>query len=370
MLQPRDIKDLCEVLSASQSAFAVEGTGTKRGLGRPTEHLPKLSLAAFKGIHYYDAAELALEAGAATPLDEIEQLLAKHNQMLAFEPPDYGRLFGTARGSIGSALVCNLSGPRRLTAGAARDHILGIAGVSGSGEDFKGGGRVVKNVTGYDMPRLMAGSFGTLAALTSVTFKVLPKPEAEKTLVVPCSNVIEAGHIMRNAMQAPCDVSAAAFRHDLGVLLRLEGIAASVNERETRLRAVVNSPASLAENSSAAWRAVRDVDGLANVDDLIWKISVAPSEGPVLAQQLARRGAKTLLDWSGGLVWAAMPDLIDARALMTSGHAMLFRAGHEQRANTDVFHPLSTDVAALSERLKTSLDPKGILNPHRMHKAF
>jgi glycolate oxidase FAD binding subunit len=371
MLSPRDEKDLIEIVARADQPFAVEGTGTKRGLGRPAEG-EVLSLAGFKGVTMYEPSELVLEAGAATPLDEIEILLQRNNQQLAFEPPDYSAVYGTSRGSIGSLLMCNLSGPRRLTAGAARDHILGVAGVSGHGENFKGGGRVVKNVTGYDMPRLLAGSFGTLAALTRVTFKVLPRPETEVTLIVPCTDFADAGQIMRLAMQAPCDVSCAAYLPKEGVMLRLEGIAASVTDRVQRLKILVQRECREISGSASQtqWRQLRDLGWLSQTTSTIWKISVPPTDGPELAEKLEALGARVILDWSGGLVWAEMDEFFNVRTLMKAGQAMLFRAPDQIRATEDVFHPQAADLSALSARVKKSLDHKGLFNPRRMYKAF
>jgi glycolate oxidase FAD binding subunit len=259
-----------------------------------------------------------------------------------------------------------------LTAGAARDHILGVHGVSGFGEAFTGGGKVVKNVTGYDMPRLLAGSFGTLAAITSVVFKVLPKPETEATLIVPCADYSIAGQIMRAAMQAPCDVSCAAFDPNVGVLLRLEGIAASVTDRKSRLIRLINQDCHEAAGSasSAYWKSIRDLRWLIHGDSIVWKISVPPSDGPEVAQALISQGARVVLDWAGGLVWAEMPEMKNVRVLMKFGQAMVFRAPTEVRAHAEVFQPQPPELFALSRRLKNSLDPKGLFNPGRMYSEF
>jgi glycolate oxidase FAD binding subunit len=371
MLSPGDEKDLIEIIARADQPFAVEGMGTKRDLGRPAQG-QVLSLAAFKGVTMYEPSELVLEAGAATPVDEIETLLHRNNQQLAFEPPDYSAVFDSSRGSIGSLLACNLSGPRRLTAGAARDHILGVAGVSGRGEHFKGGGRVVKNVTGYDMPRLLAGSFGTLAALTSVTFRVLPRPETEVTLIVPCTDFIDAGRVMRIAMQAPCDISCAAYLPREGVMLRLEGIAASVADRVQRMKILVQRECREISGSVSQrqWRIIRDLGWLSKTTSTIWKISVPPTDGPELAKELEARGSRVVMDWSGGLVWAEMDDFINVRALMKAGQALVFRAPDQVRATEDIFHPQAADLSALSARVKQSLDPKSLLNPQRMYRDF
>jgi glycolate oxidase FAD binding subunit len=368
IITPKDEKELADAVASARGPFAVDGLGSKRGLGRPTTQEQTLSLAAFSGVNYYEPAELVIEAGAATPLDEIESLLDKNNQQLAFDPPDYSRLFGTARGSIGGVLACNLSGSRRLTAGAARDHILGVRGVSGRGEIFKAGGRVVKNVTGYDISKLMAGSFGTLAALTSVTFKVLPKPETETTLVCKVEDVHEAGEVMRAAMQSPHDVSCAAYNPGRGVMLRVEGIVASVKNRTQSLIKQLNrSPEHVDEGHSRdMWRGIRDATAFSG--GCIWRISVAPGEGPRLAEILSRElSASYVLDWSGGLIWLGA-DGTDIRGMMDNGHAMLWRAPDDVRCRIDAFHPQPPALSALSARVKQAFDPRGLFNPGRMYE--
>src|SRR5438045_4268573 len=181
-LTPTDIDELREAVAealAAEEPLEVVGGGSKRRLGRPLQTAHTLELSRLSGIRDYAPSELVLTAGAATPLAEIERALSEHNQMLAFEPPGWGGLLGVedAAPTLGGILACNLSGPRRIKAGAARDHFLGFSAVSGRGEIFKAGGKVVKNVTGYDLPKLMAGSYGTLAALEEATVKVLPQPE-------------------------------------------------------------------------------------------------------------------------------------------------------------------------------------------------
>jgi glycolate oxidase FAD binding subunit len=372
MLTPRDQADLCELVSSVNGSLSISSFGSKSMLGRPMHDTQDVSLINLRGITLYEPAELVVEARVATPLSEVETLLAENNQQLAFEPPDYSRILGSNhRGSIASVLACNLSGPRRLTAGAARDHILGVEGVSGLGEPFKGGGRVVKNVTGYDMPRLLAGSFGTLAALSTVTFKVLPRPESELTIGIPGADLVEAGALMRLVMQAPLDVSCAAWTPLHGVLLRLEGIAASVAERRIRLALLVKRGmvTETDERSRRLWDAVRDLSEIDDGAPIIWKISVPPSDGPILAQALLVRGAKIIMDWSGGLVWAAMTEFFDVRTIMVQGQALLFKAPAEIRETHAVFHPQSPDLARLSARLKSSLDPQRRFNPGRMYKS-
>ncbi len=373
---PNTAEDVAEIIRGRTKPFSVEGLGTKQTLGHGRSH-EVLSLKKLSGVTLYEPEELVLEAKAATPFKDIVALLEKHNQHLAFDPPDYSKLFYERNsGSIASLLTCNLSGPRRLTQGAARDHILGVSGVSGRGEIFKGGGRVVKNVTGYDIPKLMAGSYGTLAALTSVTFKVLPKPEAECSIIIPCTDYLEAGKIMRKALQQSVDVSCAAFQLGIGVVLRLEGIESSVADRSSRLLKTLDSNAEKtdAPHSQKLWRSIRNLEDLADKTTTIWRVSVAPTHGAMLATVLQNTyGAKILLDWCGGLMWVEMPEeycAVNIRDHITTGHAMLFRATPEVKRVVDVFHPQSADLAKLSQRVKQSFDPAGILNPGRMNRNW
>jgi glycolate oxidase FAD binding subunit len=187
--RPTDEKQLAEIVSAaldSEEPLEIVAGGSKRGLGRPLQAPHTLDVSGFSGIRQYEPEELVLSAGAATPMDEIERALAAKRQMLAFEPADWRALLGSGgQGqTLGGIISCNLAGPRRIRQGAARDHFLGFQGVSGRGEAFKAGGRVVKNVTGYDLCKLLAGSYGTLAVMTEITVKVLPLPEATRTVAL------------------------------------------------------------------------------------------------------------------------------------------------------------------------------------------
>src|SRR6266581_6416874 len=257
-LKPRTAKDVEDAVQWALSrgaALELIGRGTKRAIGRPAQSDHTLDLSGVSGVILYEPEELVLSAQAGTPLDEIEALLAARGQHLAFEPIDYGPLLAGAlsRGTIGGVLAANLSGPRRIAAGAARDHFLGFEAVSGRGEAFKSGGRVVKNVTGYDVSKLIAGSWGTLAALTTVTIKTLPRPQTQATVVVSGLDDATAVRAMAAAMATSCDVSGAAHlppavasRIGLGVatgrsltLLRLEGVGPSVDHRRGTLSAAM-----------------------------------------------------------------------------------------------------------------------------------
>ena len=402
---PADLAELRDAVAAGLAAeepIEIVGGGSKRALGRPLQTPHLLDLSRLSGIRDYAPSELVLTAGAATPLAEIERTLAEAGQMLAFEPPDWRALLGgegepACQPTLGGALACNLSGPRRIKAGAARDHFLGFRAVSGRGESFKAGGKVVKNVTGYDLCKLMAGSYGTLAALEEVTVKVLPRSEAVATVLFSGVAPGPAVRLMGMALGSPHEVSGAAYLpagtaglREGRVALRVEGPAPSVMARRDSLlqehRAVIQG-AGTAEllgdaKSAALWRAVGEVAPLLEPGErAVWRISVAPARGAELAEALARAlGAEFLLDWGGGLVWAAVPELAGAndagaeairRAIRGSdgsgtGHATLVKGSAALRRAVAVFEPLPAPLTALSRRVKEAFDPKHILNPGRM----
>jgi glycolate oxidase FAD binding subunit len=395
-----------DVEAAVKSALAaghtldIIGSGSKRAIGRAAQWDLTLDLSALTGVTLYEPDELVLSAKAATPLADIEALVAAHDQQLAFEPMDYGPLLGLPahQGTIGGMIACNLAGPRRVKAGAARDHFLGFSAVSGRGETFKSGGRVVKNVTGYDLPKLMAGSWGTLAVMTDVTIKVLPKPETEQTLALSGLDDARAVAAMNAALGSLGEVSAAAHlpaavaarlevSNLLGAsaltVLRLEGVAPSIRHRFDLLRDLLRpfgkANAIEAEASQALWRAIRDATPFAaasgNAKKPLWRISVAPMQGAQLAARVAAHSeADVLYDWAGGLVWLQLAASDDAGAAMVrplvaafGGHATLVRASPSIRAAVDVFQPPDPGVAMLSKRVKDGFDPKGVLNPGRIY---
>ena len=370
-MKPRDIKQLSEIIKSATAPFELIGLGTKRSLGRPIKATP-LNLSAFNKIISYEPEELILECGAATKLADIQKLLKTHNQMLAFEPPDYSALLGSElAGSIGGVLMCNHSGPRRLKAGAARDHILGASGVNGSGEIIKAGARVVKNVTGYDVPRLLAGSYGTLMAITSVIFKVLPAPETEQTLHVKCKDLPQAISLMAMALQTSADVSSAAFVPRQGFYLRLEGIAPSVAFRRKILEKVMTfKHETLSEvQSRLLWVGLRDVGPLMKYQRKpIWRISIPPMDVPRFLASLGQ--VDYFCDWAGGLIWLAAKSGTDVRKHITQGHATLFRADANTRDGGEVFHPQPPELRALSARVKQAFDPQALFNPSRMYKGI
>lgn len=391
---PAEVAAAVTLAAASKTPLAITGLGTKARLGRPAKYLRGLDLSALSGVTFYEPEDLALSALAATPIETIEALLATHNQELAFEPMSFGALYGTGAGTLGGCLMTNLSGPRRIKAGAARDHVLGVKAVSGRGEAFKAGGRVVKNVTGYDLARGLAGSFGTLAVATEITLKVLPRAETVATLILPALEPAAAVKALCAAMGEPVDVSGAAHLPPFAAkqqgfatsitALRLEGFSPSVNERFERL-ALSLKPFASAERLGAAasqilWTAIRDVAPLADPhENIIWKLSVAPTAGPQVAAAIAPfYPCEPMFDWSGGLVWLAfdsgLASSADAGAAIIrraiaengGGHATLVRASDAIRARTPVFEPQPEALEALSRRLKAQFDPHGILEPGRI----
>jgi glycolate oxidase FAD binding subunit len=395
VLKPRDGKDVGEAMRWAiehDKALEVAGQGTKRAIGRPSQTDVTLDMSALSGVTLYEPAELVLSARAGTPLAEIEALLDKNNQQLGFEPADYGPLLGgeTGGGTIGGVIAANLSGPRRIKTGAARDHFLGVTAVTGRGDTVKSGGRVVKNVTGYDLCKLFAGSWGTLGAMTDITVKVLPKPETEATVLVGGLDDARACDAMAAAMGSPFDVSGAAHLPDhvaswfaglpkaeASTVLRLEGHAPSVAHRKDTLAALLKpfGPVEIldAKDSAALWRSVRRLQPfVAARERPLWRISVAPRRGHEVAAAITP-AAQMFYDWAGGLIWVAMPfpDEPDAAAVRGAvaaigGHATLIRAPAAVRAVLDVFAPEAPGIAALNKRVKDSFDPKGVLNPGRM----
>ena len=383
-LAPRDEAELEEAIAwaaAHEVPLAVEGEGSKRGFGHAVEAGRRLTTAAMRGVSLYEPAELVLTAGAGTPLREIQGLLDQQGQQLAFEPADYGVILGgpAGRGTIGGAVAVNASGPRRIRAGAARDHVLGFRAVSGRGEPFKSGGRVMKNVTGYDLSKLMAGSHGTLGVMSEMTVKVLPKPETEETVLFRGLGDAAAVALMTAASGLPAEVSGFAHSPDGGgrTGLRLEGPAVSVASRRESLLAHFGGEAEvLADAASRAfWEDVRDVRPLAGRGEQLWRLSVAPADGAAVAARLAERGvpiAGRLYDWAGGLLWLALEAGRHGGALREglAGHATCVRAPDAVRAAEAVFHPQLPALAALSRRVKESFDPKRILNPGRMGEGL
>jgi glycolate dehydrogenase FAD-binding subunit len=395
---PRTADEVTEairwVLSAGGSLEVLAG-GSKRTLGRPVSAAHVLDVAALAGIVSYEPSELILTVRAGTPLRTIEAELGARSQCLAFEPPDLAPLLGTATaGTVGGAVATGLSGPRRFKAGAARDHVLGIAAVSGRGEAFVGGGKVVKNVTGYDIPKLMTGSYGTLAVLTEITLKVLPAPEHAHTALVTGLDIADAVRAMTAVLQSPADASGACHlpggivvpgksAASAATAFRLEGFAPSVAYRLARVNEQLASLGTVSvlegEESAAFWRAVRDAGPFVDPGfGTVWRISVPPAQAPAVAQRFQRALAdvELFLDWGGGLIWLAtrahaewVPAQVREALGDGTGHATLVRAPAILRSGVDVFQPQPAALAALSRRVKEQFDPARVLNPGRMYEG-
>jgi glycolate oxidase FAD binding subunit len=371
----------------------VRGHGSKAAIGRPVAADAVLDLGALSGVTAYEPAELVLTARAGTPLAEIEALLAGHGQVLAFEPMDFGPLLGEAGGaSIGGTIAANVSGPRRLKDGAARDHFLGFQAVSGRGEAFKAGGKVVKNVTGYDLSKLMAGSWGTLAVLTEVTLKVLPAPKTCATVAVLGLEAPDAARAMSRAVGSPADVSGAAHLPAsiaartgppaaVGAAavtaLRLEGFGPSVAARIETLKVLLGAFGEVVvldePDSLSLWRFIRDVRAFSGDGRLVWRVSAPPMAGPaILAAIQAEIACEGFFDWAGGLLWLAHAErdedgaAVRAACAAHAGQAMLVRAPADLRSTIEVFPPEAPPLAALTAKVKAGFDPLNILNPGRM----
>ncbi|EEQ93156.1 glycolate oxidase subunit GlcE [Brucella intermedia] len=397
ILKPQDeagVVDAVQEALAGSTPLEIIGHGSKRGIGHRVDAGHVLDVSELKGVTLYEPDELVLSAKAGTPMAVIEKLLSDNDQCFHFEPMDYGPLLSgeSGRGTIGGALAANLSGPRRLKAGAARDHVLGVRVVSGRGELFKSGGRVVKNVTGYDLSKGMANSWGTLGVATEVTFKVLPKPETAATLAVRGLTDEQAVRAMAMAMGSREEVASAAhlpptvanrfldgkLGWEAATVLRLEGFAPSVEHRSRQLQALLGGVVDVLNEAQShqLWREVRDVLPYANAGDnrAVWRVSMAPMLGWCMVDEFRRyAGVDAFYDWQGGLIWMRMeadPEAQTLRQLIAKyggGHATLVRAPESVRSSVEVFEPQPAALAALSQRLKHQFDPENILNPGRMH---
>lgn len=387
------------VASCAEKQIPIEvvGSGSKRAIGRPMEQAVTMTTASLRGITLYEPSELVMSARAGTPLSVIEAELASRGQMLAFEPVDLGPTTGGPKGmqTIGAVFATNLSGARRVQCGAARDHLLGIKAVNGRAEMFQSGGRVMKNVTGYDVARGLTGSWGTLAVLTEVTFKVLPWPETTATIVfvgLPDDLAVE---LMCAAMALPVEVSgavhlqapvAARLAHPglktMGksvTALRLENFGPAVAMRKQRIKEVLKVYGKALELDHSEtlefWGELRRLSVMPNRQSLLWRISTKPTMAPKLVAAIKRyMPAEAFYDWAGGLIWLEVPATADAgtaeirrASAVHGGHATLIRAEPGVRASVQVFQPLSPAVERLTRSLKAAFDPAGILNPGRMY---
>ncbi|WP_264049394.1 glycolate oxidase subunit GlcE [Methylobacterium flocculans] len=387
--EPHDEGAAAEIVraaAASTQRLRLVGGGTKAGIGRPAQDEATLSSAKLSGITLYEPAEMVVAARAGTPLCEVQALLADRGQMLPFEPMDHRGLMGTqGEPTFGAVAAANTSGPRRINAGAARDSLIGVRFVNGRGEAIKSGGRVMKNVTGLDLVKLMAGSWGTLGLLTEVTFKVLPRQERVATLAYAGLDDTRAIAALSAALGSPFELTGAAHL-PAGIdgaartLMRIEGFSESINYRLGELRRLLKrfgEPEILEGDGTAdLWARIRDATSLAEPREAaIWRIATAPTHGPALVAAIAaERDARWFYDWGGGLIWLATAATDDAGAATVraavrtqGGHATLVRAPDAVRAAVPVFEPLSEPLMRITMGIKAAHDPAGLFNLGRMY---
>ncbi|MCY4336763.1 MAG: glycolate oxidase subunit GlcE [Litoreibacter sp.] len=367
MINPASEAQLAEAVRDAKGPLKVIGGGT-RPIGAPVTG-EALTTRGLSGITLYEPGALTIVALSGTPLEEVEAALAKENQRLPFEPADYRGVFGTeGTPTIGGVVAANISGPRRIQAGACRDSLIGVRFVDGSGQALKNGGRVMKNVTGYDLVKLLAGSYGTLGVISEVSFKLLPGIAASATLTLKGQTVAEAVATLSKALGSPFEVSGAAYRNG-DTFLRIEGFADSVAYRTEQLSNLLGGDIEVESDKEAVaglWTAIGALDGFGTEGQDIWRISVKPSDAPSLIEALP--ASDTLIDWGGGLIWAACAPGTDLRAKAPeiSGHRTLFRASDETKQKLGAFHPEPAPIVALNEGLRSKFDPRSILNPGLM----
>lgn len=381
------VDDAVEVVrSALAERWTLElcGGGSKRGWGHPVAASRSVQLAPHSGVARYEPEELVLTVRPGTRLCELDELLGARGQTLGFEAPDFGPLWGGAVGeaTIGGTVACNASGPRRLRAGAARDHLLGAEFVNGRGEIVRTGGRVVKNVTGYDLCKLLAGSFGTLGIMTELTLRVVPRPATSVSLALPAPEADVATRAMIDLMSGEAAPSALAclpaaleepVQRDVGegglVLARFEGNYAGVAERARAAAQRFGGRLLDAEESAAAWTRIRDAVPFRGSGTL-WRLAIPPAALGALAEILEEHAHRRwLADWGGSLVWVASEEPADAGnvracAARVGGRATLFRSMATK--SCPVWPPLEPALAALNARLRASFDPAGLFNPGRL----
>jgi glycolate oxidase FAD binding subunit len=355
-MRPANEAELATMIGEATGPLCVQGGGT-RTLAPCGGTV--LDTSGLTGVELYEPGALTLVARAGTPLAEVEALLAAEGQRLPFEVPDMRGLLGREGVStLGGVVAANASGPRRVQAGAARDSLIGVRFVTGEGHVVKNGGRVMKNVTGYDLVKLLAGSWGTLGVLSEVSFKLLPVPEAGATLTLAGLSDRRAIEAMAAALGSPFEVNGAAHWPGQGTFLRIEGFSASVAYRAAQLQRSLAAFGTVeVEQGTERWAAIRDVVPFHGRAGDVWRIAVKPSDAPDL---VARAEAEAVLyDWGGGLVWALVAQGTDLRARLGSfaGHATRVRG-----QGAGVFHPEPAGVAALTRGLRAKFDPRGILN--------
>lgn len=385
-----EVRQCVLAAASSEESLEVVGAGSKRYYGRPVDAPRTLSLAAVKGIVDYQPEELIVVVLPGTPLNELEAVLAEKRQRLAFEPPQWG-----VGATIGGVVACNLSGPRRVQAGAVRDHLLGFTAITGRGELVHGGGRVVKNVTGYDLSKLMCGSFGTLAVLTELVLKALPAPETEQTVVLRGLEDAEGIALLTRAGRAPCGISGLAHlpadlrmppplldsvnKGKSATVMRLEGPGASLSHGTELLTGLAGGPVEILEQEQSRnlWRSIREVEPLIlEADQRLWRISLPAAQSAAFPPALGVSSLpRRFYDWGGGQLWCLLPQHMEAGqvhrlAREAGGNARIVRGGAPPAMETPVFPPLEPPNHKLHLQLKEAFDPNRVLNPGRMYSGI
>ncbi len=392
MLEPPDEAALANAVADAHAAgepLLIQGAGTKLGMLRPVQAACSLSTRRLTGATLYSPSELVFSARAGTTVRDVEAMLAERGQQLVAEPPDYAALLGTEPGTqtLGGIVATNLSGPRRVAWGAVRDHVLGLRSVDGTGAVMRAGGRVLKNVTGLDMCKLLTGSHGTLGVITEVTLKVLPAPEASGSVLLAGLDAARGVAALSAALGSPYGVSGAAYlpaeaaarigRREAVTLVRVEEFAASVAYRLARLEDELTrfGAAELLDETASrhAWAAIRDAAVLpVGAGEAVWRVSVRPSCGPAVLEAAEAAGARGYLDWGGGLAMLAgaasqvVHDAITGAVTLAGGVWTLLRAPEPMLAAVDVVPAEAAALRGIGQRVKSVMDPKGILNPGRL----
>ncbi|MEZ7812072.1 MAG: glycolate oxidase FAD binding subunit [Paracoccaceae bacterium] len=364
-MQPQNEAELSLILATATEPLDIIGGGT-RTLFDATESVKPLYTNGFSGVQLYEPGALTLVAGSGTLVEDVAALLTSEKQRLPFEVPDYAAVLGRkGHSTLGGVVATNASGPRRVQAGACRDSMIGVRFIDGAGNIVKNGGRVMKNVTGLDLVKLLAGSYGTLGVLTEVGFKLLPAPESSRTLHFVGFNAAEAVVAMAAGLGSPFEVTGAAYVPERGTFLRIEGFEVAVVYRAAALQKHLMrfGSSEILIDAEQVWRDIRDLTPFVGKKGDLWRLSVKPSDAPEITEKLAP--LQLILDWGGGLLWALMPENTDLRTILgkLNGHATLFRG---KGGGAPIFQPESMEVATLTRGLRAKFDPKNILNSGRM----
>ncbi len=390
ILTPDSEKEYADVVrqaAADNTGIRILGGGSKEKLGQKVQSMITASTEKLDGVTHYDPGALSLVVKAGTTMNDIEEVLDKEGQRLAFEPTDYRGLFRThdKNPTIGGIVACGISGPRRIRVGACRDSLLGVRFVNGRGEIIKNGGRVMKNVTGYDLVKFLCGSYGTLGVMTELSFKTAPKPETEATFIVSGFDDRQAIRFMSLALGQPLDISGAV--HAPGetpeTYLRIEGLRSSVKHKLQRLEKLLvdfsgmpnfGSNVIRSTESENLWQKIRDIDCYTETSGAVWKISLRPIDTPPFMELLKENmDVEAFYDWGGGLIWLHTPTINSETAGLVrmildrfGGHATLVKANDALKEYTGVFHPEPKPLALLAKKIRAEFDPCHILNPGLM----